>query len=94
MEAGAPSMNDKELEEIEALWKRAIEDVGTSTFAYRSLVTTPRLIAALKDAQGNYGNAVEAMRLCMKDLQEYGVIFAPGDPPYDILEKYDNQEIS
>lgn len=31
----------------------------------------------------------EAMRLCMKDLQEWGVIFAEGDPPYDLLRAYD-----
>lgn len=31
----------------------------------------------------------EALRTCMKDLQETGVIFAEGDPPYDLLLAYD-----
>lgn len=38
-----PPLQDSELNEIRALWKKAVDDVGTSTYAYRALVQVPRL---------------------------------------------------
>lgn len=51
----------------------------------------PILIAALRDSRERENDLSEALRLCMKDLQEYGVIFAPGDPPYDLLLDFDER---
>jgi hypothetical protein len=41
-------LTDERLQEIERLWLRAIDDVGTSTLAYKSLVTLPEVIKALR----------------------------------------------
>lgn len=52
-----------------------------------ALSRPPDLVDRL--ARDTIDQLAEALRLCMKDLQEWGVIFTEGDPPYDLLRAYD-----
>ena len=47
-----PPLQDQELNEIRALWKIAIEDVGTGTYAYKALFEVPRLFDEIERLRG------------------------------------------
>jgi hypothetical protein len=83
------ALTDEELAEMEAMAGdlRCLYRLTEYERSYRGDV--PRLVAALRASRAEVDDFAEALRLCMKDLQEHGVIFAPGDAPYDLLLAYD-----